>query len=924
MSRAPRRVALGTAAALAGASLVALAPPAALAAQPGDVGRFDTWVGYDVGQYPHLAVTGDLDGDGSADVVWGMDSWAPGGISVSLNLGDGTLAPAVLYDAGAEVADLALADLDGDDDLDVVVASQGTYLDDKHVDLFLNDGNGVLSRTSLEAGADPASVALADLDDDGDVDVVVTNTGVRDGEPPSLSGLGVLLNEGDATFAPEVRYPVGRQTYALALADADGDGVLDAIATNHDFEASPSDFLSVLTGNGDGTFDLDPAPQPLDRSVVGSWGWASIDAGDLDGDGAVDLVVGGTSSQHDAVLLGDGTGDFGPPTTYDVFGAVSVTLADVDADDDLDVLSVGGGGGVSGSFTVQRNTGDGTLAAPERGTTSNNPLGLAVADLDRDGRLDLVVANRDTATGTTHLQRPDGTFAAPPAGSFFDPATDLVTADLDGDGDVDVATTSTEGFKDVVRVFLNDGDGGLTEHGFVRWEDALSQQTRAVSAADLDGDGDQDLTWMVSQYGSQRVVQALNTGDATFAAPTARAITTCTTGSFAIADVDADGDLDQVFPNDMGCGESQDDDLDVSISYNDGSATFGSERRVRMAWGVRSVVAADVNGDDHVDLVAGGVENFVGGEPTGDVAVSLGDGTGDFPDGTWTFTGNAHAELAVIDFEGDGDLDVATDSRQDGVTLLTNDGDGAFASTTLPGEYVHGYTNAVGIAVGDVTGDTIPDVVVAHVTGSDVGVHSGFGDGTFEPRQVRYGLRPRVSDVELADLNGDGRLDIVGPSTLGGGGLDATEGATDAGTDADGSGLLVLDNRRPACTITGTPGADVLTGTRRSDVICGLGGDDVIKGRGAGDILRGGSGDDRLVGGDGVDIIDGERGDDRLTGGAGDDRLRGADGADTIKGGKGRDVVDALDGERGNDTGDGGGGRNHCRGDRSDTLDRCD
>ena len=100
-----------------------------------------------------------------------------------------------------------------------------------------------------------------------------------------------------------------------------------------------------------------------------------------------------------------------------------------------------------------------------------------------------------------------------------------------------------------------------------------------------------------------------------------------------------------------------------------------------------------------------------------------------------------------------------------------------------------------------------------------------------------------------------------------------------------------------ACTITGTPAADVLVGRSGDDVLCGLGGDDVIRGGGGGDRLLGGAGDDRLLGGAGNDRLRGDGGDDFLRGGGGDDNLRGGAGADVYSGGPGSDLADYLNSE---------------------------
>ena len=914
-----------TAAAVTTVTLLAgaLAAPGAQAARPGDGGRFDTWTGYDIGRFPVQVSSGDYDGDGSADLVWVRDDFFDNTISVARNLGEGTYEPVVSYPTTEDSTDVESADLDGDGDLDIAV-SAGSYNNPSNtvIDIFLNDGSGGFTRTEVTGGLGPAAIELADLDADGDLDVIVPNSGEYDDEDPWSGSISVLLNNGDATFAPEVRYPAGYNAYEVLAADVTGDDVLDIVSIRGNRE-SVGALIHVLPGAGDGTFTADADPQSVPLEANGGLTSPFADAGDMDGDHDIDIVLGGVATWEDAVLLNDGTGEFGFQD-YELFGALSIRLVDADGDADLDVFSVGGGGGIAGTANVQRNNGDGTLSAPEQMITSNNAMGLAVTDINGDGRVDLAVANRDTATGTTHLQREDGTFASPSEGERFAPTVDVATGDFDDDGDIDVAASSEQDFDDVVQVLINDGQGGLSAGAVVRWEDPRSNDTRAITTGDLDGDGDTDLSWLASQTQNQRVVTALNNGDGTFAEPTARQVLTCSE-TMTQADVDDDGDLDQVIGNEVpGCPGGSGDDTDVSVNLNNGDGTFAPGFLVTMTYAPRSIVVGDFDGDEVADLVAGG--SGQGGQA--DMAVALGNGDGTFGTAATISTGSQHRELVAIDFEADGDLDVASNAYEDGTVLLNNDGAADFTVTSLDGEYVHGYRNAVGIAAGDVNGDTIPDLVVAHEAGSDVGVHAGFGDGTFEPRQVRYGLRPRVTDVELADLDGDGLLDIISPAIVpgdfDGSDLDGSDRAEGSNGLLESAGVLVLENRRRGCTIKGTSGADVLIGTGKSDVICGLGGDDVIKGRGAGDILRGGGGNDRLVGGPGVDVLDGEQGKDRLAGSGGDDSLRGAAGADQLRGDGGRDVLDLLDGQPGNDRGHGGKAKDHCRGDAEDSLASCE
>ena len=638
--------------------------------------------------------------------------------------------------------------------------------------------------------------------------------------------------------------------------------------------------------------------------------------GDLDDDGDLDLAVSGTAAFEHVVLLNQGAGAF-TSQAYESF-VMQLRAFDVDGDDDLDLVGVGGGGGIRGSAVVQHNAGDGTFGAVEEFVTGNNPLDIEVADLQGDGRPDLLVAARDIATGVVHLQRPDGSFGAPDSGQLFSPSVDVATADVDGDGAVDVAAAVTDfaGGNDI-QLQLNDGTGDLSPGQTI---DAGGTGPRALVAGDLDGDDDADLAWLVGQGQFGRVATALGNGNGTFSAPVLRQVPTCS-DNLELGDADDDGDLDQLVGNEsFGCPDSEADD--VSVSLNDGDGGFDTEPLlVPLTVFTSDVHAADIDGDGVADLVGGG--SGQGGDD--DIAVALGNGDGTFADPLFTSTGQSQREFVVRDLDRDGNLDLATLSFQEGAVILLGDGTGAFPTVRhLAGEEISGYRNAVGIAVGDVDADGIADIAVANETGSDVGVHSGFGDGTFDGHQVHYGMRPRVTDVELADLDNDGTLDIISPATLPNGGRVAGDGIGGrTAAAAQPPGLTLLLGSAPACTLRGTPADDVLRGTSRADVICGGDGDDVLVGLGSGDILRGGIGADELYGSRGLDVLTGGFGNDSVTGGEGNDLLRGGAGRDTLRGLGGGDVIDLLDGVRRNDIGDGGDGRDRCSGDRFDSLTAC-
>ena len=895
------------------------------AARPGDAHRFDTWVGYDVGRYPTSVDTADFNADGRPDAVWTRDDWWEPSISVTLNLGDGTLDNPRTYPTTSQSTDVETADLDGDGDTDIAVSARGDGHSNNVVDLFLNNGAGAFTHTTTSGGEGPESITAGDVEDDGDTDLVLANYNQyldEDGDgDPEPSTISVLRNNGSAAFT-ERTVPVGRRVHDTVVADLTGDGNSDIAAVRKDEDTHGRYELHVLEQDQNGNFDPDTDPQLVDMQTNGGVGSPTLSQGDMDGDSDVDLVLsGGATFEHIVLLNDDTTPSTFAPTAYESW-IMDTRLVDVDGDDDLDVLGVGGGGGIRGTLLLRRNTGDGTLGAPRELVTGNNPTGLETADLDGDGRLDVLVPSRDTSAGVTHLQGPDG-FASPPTGQLFAPSVDIATGDLDADGDQDVAAAVVGDFTTgtTIDVLAGDGTGALTRVDRIP---AGGANPRSIVAGDLDADDDLDLTWLVGSGLQQRVATSLGDGTS-YADPSLREVSTCGE-NVTFGDADGDGDLDQVVGSDgySDCGP----DSEVSISLNSGAGQFpaAAERLVPTLWNTKQAHLADVDGDGVNDLVAVGT-----GQPGAqDVAVAIGTGDATFAAPTYVETGAQHREAVVADVDGDRDLDVVTNTHDQGTMVLLGDDTGAFPTVhRLGGEEVNGYRNAVGVAVGDIDGDAIADIAVANETGSNVGIHSGWGDGTFDERQVRYGMRPRVTDVALADLDGNGVLDVVSPAQLPSGARTAGQPAaarTAAATAAPAPrpGLTLLLGSQPACTVTGTAGADVLVGTRRTDVICGLGGNDELRGVRGGDVLRGGAGADELAGGEGVDILGGASGNDVLRGANGADLMRGAEGDDELVGGSGRDVVDLLDRTRGNDTGTGGFGRDHCRADRADTLTACD
>jgi hypothetical protein len=227
-----------------------------------------------------------------------------------------SLAAGINYPVTAVPVSVAVGDLNGDGQLDLAVANTDST---SGLSVLLNLGGGVFSPSvDYAAGPSPQSVAMGDVDGDGRADLVVAN---RDSGEVS-----VLANHGDGTFAPRVAYPSGAGPQAVVLGDVTGDGKGDLLVSNAGGGAAGSGDVSLLVNRGDGTFGA------AVHLAVGMSPQA-IALGDVDGDLDLDLVVANRDSADVSILLNRGDGSFGAAAVYPTVGHPSaVVLTDLDGD----------------------------------------------------------------------------------------------------------------------------------------------------------------------------------------------------------------------------------------------------------------------------------------------------------------------------------------------------------------------------------------------------------------------------------------------------------------------------------------------------------------------------------------------------------------------------------------------------------------
>jgi 6-phosphogluconolactonase (cycloisomerase 2 family) len=322
-------------------------------------------VNYGAGDFPHSVFCADLDGDSDLDLAVANDG--SDSVSILKNNGDGTFEFDSNYAVGNAPQSIFCADLDGDGDLDLAVAN----LLSNNVSILKNNGDGSFQSTvNYEAGDSPSSVFCADLDGDGDLDLAVANK--------YSFNVSVLRNNGDGTFQTDLDYGAGTPV-SVFCADLDGDADLDLAVANY-----WDDNISILKNNGDGTFqtkvDYGAGNQPV-----------SVFCADLDGDIDLDLAVANYQSNNVSILKNDGDGTFQTKVNYGAGDSpASVFCADLDGDSDLDLAVANY---QSNNVSILRNNGDGTFQTKVDYGAGEYPSSVFCADLDQDSDFDLAVAN---------------------------------------------------------------------------------------------------------------------------------------------------------------------------------------------------------------------------------------------------------------------------------------------------------------------------------------------------------------------------------------------------------------------------------------------------------------------------------------------------------------------------------------------------
>ncbi len=355
----------------------------------------------------------------------------------------------------------------------------------------------------------------------------------------------------------------------------------------------------------------------------------------------------------------------------------SAAFGDVDGDGDLDLVLSGRNDAGQSSATLYLNNGSGGFTAADAGFEGVTYMtSTALADLNGDGALDVVIIGEDrgiagSGTATAYFNNGSGGFSNAGADLTGVYSGSLATGDPDGDGDTDLLIGGEDlDYQASTTLYVNDG-GGSFSRGSTDFAGVFGSSSHF---ADVDGDGDLDLT--VLGQGDRDLPTAnvyLNNGSGAFTAADS-GLPAVLVVSTSLADVDGDGDLDMVV-----AGQDADYSPSAALYLNNGSGTFSGATASFTAvdYGA-STAFGDVDGDGDPDLVITGPDQSE--DPTATLYIN--DGNGAFTDAGAALTGVGTGSATFADVDGDGDLDLlitGTASRNDAsATLYINDGSGTF------------------------------------------------------------------------------------------------------------------------------------------------------------------------------------------------------------------------------------------------------
>ncbi len=728
-----------------------------------------SFMGLDVG----ISATADIDNDEDLDIII-VGANANGHHTTVLYKNDGNGNFTIVNDTpfeGARSGSVEFADVDNDNDMDVIIAGQKGDLK-LYTNLYKNDGSGnftLIENTPFEA-CTYGSINFADVDSDDDLDVLLTGD--------KLAKL--YINDGLGNFTESIENVFTPAKYGTAdVADVDGDLDLDFIIVGDDAEYVAHTKLYKNDGHGIFTEDVNVS------SVFEPVSFSNVCFGDADNDLDADVILCGYNNSNIKVTrlyLNDGSGNYTLDTnnTFDNVGGGAVFFSDLDNDNDNDIYLSGvtNALGISYSEIYENNKGtfNKVVACPFDLKTDGTAI---AADIDGDGDLDIIAngsGDRYTRsrfvsqfrTTVVFLNEGNMDFRRVQSSSidnFSNCAFDY--ADIDADSDLDIVIAG-QAFNGIcAKVYTNDGDGNYAEKA--NFDINGHSFNGSVNLADIDGDNDNDLLITGTDSDSEDLYSTVlytNNGNGEFQSVNNTPFVGVVNSTSTFFDMDNDNDLDLLIT-----GKSESRASDVRLYRNNGTGEFAEETETTIE-GVSggSVAYADIDGDNDIDLVIGGSSCERIDEYNTSCQYTINIYTND---GLGNFSKVPHHTLPVVsycsilfgDIDNDGDQDLLLTGKgtyyRKYATIFKNNGSGSFTEDTSIS--IEGVDNS-SASFGNINNDDFIDIIINGQTidyKEITNLYQNDGNGGFFEVETVVMDGSSNGCVSFIDVDNDGDDDVL-------------------------------------------------------------------------------------------------------------------------------------------------------------------
>lgn len=750
--------------------------------------NFATKLDFTTGTNPNSIAIGDIDGDSKPDLA--ITNNNSNSVSIFRNTstnGNVSFATKIDFNTGTNPNSIAIGDIDGDGKLDLAITNNGS----NSVSILRNLSSvGTVSfaaKLDFTTGTFPKSIVVGDIDGDSKPDLGITNLGSN-----SVSILRNASANGNVGFATKIDFITGTNPYSIAIGDLDGNGKNDLAITNNGNNSVSvmRNISSIGTVNFATKIDFTTCSNP-----------SSVNIGDIDGNGKLDLAVANSNSLVSILRNIDTNGTYNFEAKVDFTigsGTRSLIIGDLDGDGKPDLTAssydnifilrnnplppsptiisispisgpIGTTVSISGANFDTNSTNNtvffGSVKATVITTSTNSltvivPPGATFAPINVLNNINSLTAsstlsfnptfnpNKSDITPNDMATKIDFTAGVSPKA--------LAIVDINADGKLDIATANASNLSNSVSIFRNTSVSGTISFAS-KLDFAVGIYPESFAIGDINGDGKPDLAF--ANRGDNSVSILLNTssnGTVSFA-PKVEFGTGSYPTSIAIGDVNGDGKLDLAVANYVSGT--------VSILRNTSNGSnVNFEEKVDFVAnpGVYCVVIGDIDNDGKPDLATANVDDSTVSVFRNIYNPKL--RIVNFATRVNFTVENSPRNLTIGDIDGDGKLDLITaNATSNSVSVLRNissNGAPNFAAKVNFGTFVNPYS----VSIGDINGDSKPDLIIPNTAiNNTVSVLRNIGSiGNINyATKVDFATGSIPWYTAVGDINGDNKADIV-------------------------------------------------------------------------------------------------------------------------------------------------------------------